>query len=342
VSHLDFDFSLLLVSSGLVYDEYSFHRLLECKDPSIKPLKSALRLLKSEGFLELGDFGRISKENEVLLGDIYREVMRDFTIWIPPLKKHLDSFDTLGPDLDRGMGRLFSEADRQPYPILMYLLQQFGEVDLQKAQELKQLVRTTHTRRRKRGENEILASLVRAPVEAVHLNMFLAEKFGCSLYNWHTLDGYYRILLLRAARDLFQDNESVRAAHNFFNLAFPAFQPKTHDEWLRLLRHPRIEELRIQVHHAVAAGRDIDHDFAEESLRGLLGARENVDRFKRFTGWTALLTSIAGGFAGEVFGGMLGGIAGGIVPPLAKEAADWYLERRSMKPYGWLYFTSNE
>ena len=176
----------------------------------------------------------------------------------------------------------------------------------------------------------------------MYLNMFLADELNCHLYNWHTLDPYYKGALLNAARSFLDHQKYTDAARAFFSIAFPSYRPKSRPEWIRLLRDRRVEQLRSEVRRAVDETRNIDQEYAQAALRELLDAREAVASFKKFTGWAAIPASILAGLIGTATGGLFSGIVGSIATRLAKEVVDKYKERRGLEKYAWMYFNSNE
>jgi hypothetical protein len=344
---LDLEFSLLLAFDSLLFDRYCVERLEGYSHPVVRRIVQSIRTLEDEGFAVLYDFPSIVSKDRSLIERAVDVTTRDFSNWLPHIKHQLVQYDDVLPKLENSFGTLLSDWDKQTFGIATYLLAQTGRVNPAEAKEIRHLIDTTITRRRKNDENKRLREIIGSVVTNVYANLHLAETFDAIPYGWRTLDGFYDESLVIALRNIAPAAAEIKQCRQFFELAFREFKPRTVRGWLRLLKDSRIRDLRAQIKDSIREGQSIDKDYAQRKLAAFLETEGRIKTYKTCSARVGECVQIVGGAIGGLLGalaspemGIVGGIVGGVTPYMAQEGIDKIVEKKLLSPHAWLYFTS--
>ncbi len=337
---VEIDYSLLLISEKLLFDEYSFTRILDSKDSIYKNLRESLRVLKDEEFLELVNLTSTIENCKNELKTNTSAITYKVPLWIQSFKDHVKSFEETRTLLKEQFGNKLSDFDLAPYGIFKYLYEKHGKIEYDRVKELERFVLKTNKRKRTKKENEMLMRLIIPSIEVVLMNILLSKALGAKLYNWTTLNSYYKMLLPIAAEIADEKKEKYTVAQKFFTIAFPTYKPQSPSRWIKLLRHKHVCKLRDKIDETTRLGINIDPRFAQECLKNLIKTNQDIERLKKINGWISIPTSFIGGIAGGAIGGFTGGILGSLTPALAVEYINKIKSQKMMREHDWLYFTT--
>jgi hypothetical protein len=341
-SGCDIDCSLLLVADQLVYDRGSIARLKDLSHPSIARVIESVKVLESEGFVQLVDVQGLVEQHRALRDRAAGLATRDFSVWIPSLHYQIRRLDQLVPALRATFEDTLTEWDVHAFGIASFLTKEAGRVTRNEALNLKRLALGTNQRRRYAEDNAKLRAIVEATVSNIYSNILAAEAFDAVPYSWDTLSSFYDTALVLAAKNAVPEYQALSTCRQFFSLGFRECEPRGAREWIKLLKHRKLADLRKRILVAVQGEENIDAEFARRALGEIDASRQRLATFKQYSGRIAASASLVGGTVGGILGGLVGGIAGSAVPVLAQETADAIAERRIMSTHGWMYFTSSE
>jgi len=330
-TQLDLDYASLLLFDGVVLDRSCYEFAREHCEEDLQLLVNSISQLVGEGYAELVDYKPIAERYHPEVSDVGEKLAQDFALWLPALREDILTWRTDLAELLPCAPKSLSPLHGCGFAVGRFLIDTEGRIDLAHAASLDRLIFA----RRKRysiSERQTLKRLVQPCIEMVHLNLLLARELSASnIADWAQTKPYYQVraryhLILRH-EERRQANEVTAHVSKFqelFSLGFPQFSPRDATEFLRMVRDPRIEDLRNHVAEACERNIVFDANYAHRALQSMLASQTKVKRWRQFFGYAMWPVDLL-----PTFGG------GRLVETTTNAA----LERRQMKEHRWLYFT---
>lgn len=126
-----------------------------------------------------------------------------------------------------------------------------------------------------------------------------------------------------------REHRDADAARKFFEIAFPAYAPRSVGDFVRLRAHKHLATLRDEIRRAAATGDDLDPAYPQRVLAEVVDVERRGVRTRRIIGW------IAAGVGSLPVPGL------GLATTAAAEAASEVVMRRARKDHRWFYLVSD-
>ncbi|MGJ5819570.1 hypothetical protein [Paludibaculum fermentans] len=322
--HIDLDYSALLFFDRIILDRDCYERVVASRIAPFAHLRSSLRYLREEGYLDLVAFKTHADANRARIEETAAAASRDLDTWLPELRKQIENWEKIKPGMVQALGKHMTPWDQYSIGIECYLHETTGKIEQAEAEKLKSLVFSKKVRR-SAGEREVLSRLLVPFLEMTHLNLVVGEVVGCpQIFDWQTLDGFYRKKFeYHLLRDFEKERVPMSAMKELFSLAFKRYTPQTAQEWASLLQDDRIRDLRERVVQARAEGENFDQDFAQDALAALSTDQTRLQQIQKIVGYITLPLELLP-----------------LVSRVVTEVATRYYEHKILKPHRWLYFSS--
>lgn len=311
------EYSLLILSEKLIFDERSFELLTEYPRAPFETVGRTLELLHREGFLDLLDYGAVLSRNMPLLTKMTDNDLKSIDQWTDSLGESLETWRTF---MNMVRLRPMPSLDKQTYLQSAHMINNVLEGLYVSWQEHSQLGDDWNRR--------LLLSALKSYLRYVNANLILANEFEAGLHDWDDFLPFYRQKFLAVGRDNPGMAAQANASNQLFEIAFPELAIRTPGQLLRILQHKRVNELRTLIEEAANGKVTFDENFARSVFREVIGVERKLGRQRRLLGYL----TIPIGFIPLV---------GNFAQLLLQEAAGTLMERKLTKQYRWFYMLSD-
>lgn len=322
---IELDYAALLFFDRLLMDRQCYERILSLDIEPFARLRSSLKILNDEGYLELVNFADISKKHQARIKDIAKVASKDIDTWLPEMRAQINNWEIVKPEMKRALGKYFTDWDEYSMGLACFCFEQSGKIDHKEVARLKKIV-TANKIKRNAAEKEILSQVLIPFLEMTHLNLIVGEEALCpNIYDWQTLDGFYKKKFeYHMLKNYETEKIGINAMREFFNLAFYPFAPKSALEWIALLKDPRIQTLREKVIEIKKSGENFDPEYAARSLASFADAQTKLSKIQKIVGYITLPLEFIPFPVDRVI----------------EEVIMRYYENKLLKGHRWLYFSS--
>lgn len=339
------DYVTLLLCDQIVLDESSFAALQETPHWTYALVADSLKILHSEGFVELVDFRSIVDSQQPLVQNMLKNDLQSFEYWIPTLRESLDiwsrflsgynrilDYDTLKTKLFR-TNDFSSEKEVEEYGsnILGGLLHEA----IHRASNVRNIMGLVDFIAGKEPDLELemlLKEVLSSYLNYVNANIILSGELGVGFHDWNDYLPFYRRKFFHKDTNNLEVQKQIQASQALFSVAFPEFSITDTKTLLRVLRDKRIIDLRRLVEEAAAGKVKFDVQFARATFKEVLKIERKASNYRNIASYlTAPLGLIPG----------LGSLVGAGVQKVAEEVIGRGIDNSLNHSYRWFYMLSD-
>ena len=321
----ELDISPLLMVDRLVLDSYAYEYIVNECHHFLEPLQEMIPVLLDEGFIELADFGGLTKPHKEDVARQTQKAVEHVLDWRPQLAHFADWWAACQADLRQAMGQAYEPTVPVILGIYAYLMQARGKVEQSEVERLAKLIRSKK-KKWKKTELEELQAIVSPYLSYVHLNLALSEIVGHPLLDWQGMERFYQAKYDSTLRSvnpkMTRQQQLLLRARQLFTVALPGLRPSTPQQAITLLTDKRVRDVRQMLEEAVGEGRTLTESWGQEALIAAQQAQIKLEKKRTVTGWVARAVSFIPLMSGPAIAG--------------EELAD-AVHRRTTKKYRWLY-----
>lgn len=342
------DYDLLLLCDEPIMDESSFRQLTEEPSHAYAKVADTFRELKTEGRIQLVDFGSILRANVQLLDRMTDHDIRILDQWVNALRDSII------------MWRHFSEKSIEVWgeldEVRLYVHDHYR--DAHPRHEIRDYQRTgallTHeigghfhyerdrleiltcmvdealkssAKRREKEHREALRETLKGYLSYVNANLILSNELQVGFHDWLDFTPFYAAKFLSVGKETDSTQEERKQVETLFTIPFPELAIKDTRSLVKALNDKRIGELRQLVGDAVAGKVEFDHEFAKSVLRQVLGAEATARKWRSIIGYLTMPLGIIPWI-------------GSVADKAASETLGAVADRRIKTAHQWFYMLS--
>jgi hypothetical protein len=307
--------------------------------PLYLEVAETIRLLHSEGFIELEDYSSILQENQAILQRMLDQDLHTPAQWLTPLLSSIELWRTF----TEKAGYLITEAsslDRLeqikpglPSPEEISDLQHtyWGVEDIAAPHTIlldEDTRMFMHAWPEKKPPS--LHDVLRSYLSYVNANIIISNQLNVGFHDWADFLPFYKHKFLYVGQEVPEPEKEIQAIHRLFDLSFPEFEIAAPADLIKILRDRRLIELRQLVEEAVEGKVVFDAQFARRILREVLQTERKINRYRNIISYLTLPIDLLNFLPG----------VGGLVQKGVEELAGFAIERRLQK-HRWFYLLSD-
>lgn len=340
------DYDLLLLCDKLVMDEASFRQLTEEPFPAYTKVADTFLELKTEGRVELVDFGAVLQANAELLDRMLDHDIRILDQWVIPLRDSLTMwrhFSEKSMEAMRDQDEELSLLGHLPgvpsrhviyhdhsTQALRHEIAHLVHSDRQKLLSCTFMVDEalkSSAKRKQKQHREALRETLKAYLAYVNANLILSSELQVGFHDWLDFTPFYATKFLSVGKEVDSPQDERKQVEKLFTIPFPELAIKDTRSLMRALNDRRIADLRQLVTDAVAGKVNFDQEFAKSVLREVLGAEVTARKWRSIIGYLTLPL------------GLIPWI-GSVADKAVSEAAGAVVDRKIKKTHRWFYMLS--
>lgn len=318
------DFAALLLSDKVILDEQTFDALQEPQISSFAQTAETIKLLYSEGFIELANYAPILKANETLLKKMLENDFEVLEQWTLPLRESLTTWKAFLKNI--------KIRDENEYDILFgenpsALIHDTALPTLQGNIAIIDVFEATK-KHKKAESHQLLKRVLSDYLSYVNANILLANNFEAGLHDWADFSPFYRKKFLYSGKEGVEIETHSSEIQKLFTISFPEFNIRNPRTLIKALQDKRISELRQLVQDAVDGKVSFDESFARHVFKDGLGVEREISKYRNIISYlTTPLDFIPW--------------VGAIAPKIVEEISEHIVEQNMKKKYRWFYMLSD-
>lgn len=339
-NRIDLEFPPLLQADRIVMDRQSYDlivraplRGLDCLARSLRTLREHRGMLEVQSYMPALDqalrWKIVNTTNQALCNvEAYRDpVRRTIAIW-----------DRLAPSFAKALGQDRQSDFVQPIGILHGARADGDRITLARIREVRRVV--AKKRDLTPEETALLKEVLRPYLDHVHTNLALAmrEALGCPVHDWSDLTPIYQAVYAHTLADECVSERRARKLNELF-VALPQFEPTNILQFLRIMTHSRVKDLRRFIADATATETAFDPQILKASMDKVAssGARSRSVQHALTAASTLGGASLHHAFSNDWLMSLAAGIAIGAVTELSLNLT----RRLSHDDIGWFLCLSS-
>jgi hypothetical protein len=316
------EYSMLLMFDKIVLDRQSFETLIGHPHPYYDVVAETMRILQSEGFVELADYTQILRKNDTLLTRMNENDLHSPDHWLNSFfESHLawrKFANAVIPD-SHFRGKEGASAEPGHLPIYTAGLHNLGGSSAMEFLS-DQLSKDMYEWQ--------LRNLIAPYIGYVNANLIISHELNVSFHDWADFAPFYRQKFLGVGHENIPNEQVQERSRQLFDVAFPEFRIQTPSQLVKLLEHKRIDDLRALVQAAVEGAESFDEAFARSVFTEVIDVERRLEKWRKIVGYLTLPI----GFVPVV---------GNPAQLVAEEAVNAVMKNKMTKPYRWFYMLSD-
>ena len=260
-------------------------------------LYHSLLRLQEEGFIEVVDYNSVLRPQQATLEQMLKDDLVQLRHWIEPLKDSMSIWRKYTEVLRKVMYEPDDETKKNA---------NVKEFDSAELYDLRACIHNQSCisgglyflSRLLEHRNDVPNDLERYETQARHVlsdylkyvnaNILLSASLDSAFHDWSDYKPLYqaKFRLMRAADPKVKDR--MDELHKLFSLVLPRFTVTDDKILIRILKDPRVCDLRQLVNDAVAGNIEIDEEFARKVLQDVIEDQYQLGCFKNIAGYLTL------------------------------------------------------
>lgn len=341
-THLDLDFSSLLLIDRLVLDSNAYEYI--CGRRHLWHMQSSIDRLLDADLLRLQDYAVPARQLHSKIEPWVTEQLTDLDRWRDCAQQQWKLFQPMIPKLLPALGEAADpEIENLHFGIYCFLKKKYGKIDKGEAQPLLGLLNSRRSRLLKE-DKETLREIIRPLLTYVALNYGLMGHFDMPFIDWSDLAPYYRAIdstrppaPVKKGEKSKVTNLEIEQTRSLFSVVVPELQPGSVDAFIKFVRtRGAVKSLRSAVREAIETGTALDSRWISAVRDDIIKAQETAIQRERII---KLLGLPIGPVASAALTGASELIKMGteLARTLSEEAVGEIVERKSLRAYQWYF-----
>jgi hypothetical protein len=301
---LDLEFAPLLLADIVHMDSSSYEQLARETPAGMERAVGSLKKLQEEGYLKLVDYTQ-------RLLDIQRNVL-DATnarlgtpeLFLDPVRRAVATWDAEGPKYAAALNRPHDFIATLPVGIVAALAAEGHSAGVENVARIRKVL--SKKAKTTRLERDLLREVARPYIDHAHTGIALYRNIGAPVVDWSDLGPVYEALLYLSIEPAKPLQKKIPKLRELFRAGLSAFEPSNVEEFLKIIRDPRLLDLRNFIEEAEARNVSFDAKFIQDTLI-------QISRRTRIFSRAGTTINAVGVGAGAVAAFFDGGLTAGIL-----------------------------
>jgi len=279
------DYAPLILSEKIIMDEVSFEKLIKEKNELFSTISQTMKILNSEGFIELVDYNSILKKKSRLINRMIEIDMKSIDYWISPLKESFMIWEKFITKLKkRNYSHQFSDNSKDykiPREKIENLHNQIVNHNFhtyEKFYNTPLINLTSRLFRHAIFNNSIYNSELKKILEMyltyINSNIILSNTLKSGFYDWSDIIPFYKHKFLSIGQEELKSESFIQKSNKIFEILFPKVRFENYRNLIKILHDRRIESLRKLVSDSVNGLTLFDEKFANHTIQDVFNLKK--------------------------------------------------------------------
>jgi hypothetical protein len=303
------DYASLILCEKIIMDQSSYYSLINEKSPLFSSISKTIKILYSEGYIELHNFNEILKNNDQLLNKMIEHDLRTFDNWITPLKESVNIWDNFISEIWKPE---WSFIKRLPHSYgtshgvflhdeirniivhsvwpdetrekKQYEINEEIQEAIDSSYKFSMMVREALNSDHKREKLEyksVLEETLKWYLSYVNSNIIISNSLKFGFHDWSDLLPFYRHKFLTVGHERLTTEKYIEKSNKLFELFFPEIPFHDDKILIKVLNDKRIHTLRELVHESINGKVSFDNEYANRTIKEVISQGYNKSRYRK-------------------------------------------------------------
>lgn len=302
-------------------DKYPYHYVVE-----------TLKLLFSEGFVEIVDFYEIIAKHRTLLNKMLEHDLQKLEVWVRPFIHSALLWNEFTEKLVfdgrvQSSAQVFNKKNIPEQSYFSEMLDFYGEhtllhFTLNTVDNVNDLL---HRIKEKQNIPDNLVQNLKTYLTYANANIILSLDLGVGFHDWADYEPVYKMKF----SPMQEQEKSIDASKKLFTIAFPEFKITDSKTLISLITDRRIVELRSLIEEAAKGKIEFDDKFAASVFKEVYNIERRSSKYRSIASYLTLPIDI------------LPVPGTGLLQKIMEETSGTLLDRRLKEKYQWFYMLSD-
>lgn len=278
-SGLDLDYTALMIGEQYTIDMVALEFVHSQEKDFLGPMSKTLRILESEGLLNVIDYGELVNARSVDIARKTELLLEDPMPWVRIARRQWRQLSGEFIDFQQKFGRkenLFLNTEH--FGIVNYLSVIGERPDLAAHKEVREIFYSNRMRVTVR-ERDLLREVVRPLLHQILVNDYLCSMTGHPFLDWSDAKEFYERLHISNWDDVTEEIQLLAKARTFFDVVVPDLRPDNIEAVLRFIRDDKaVSSLRSAFIERLKNGENLDDRFLTEYANHAIQRELSVKR----------------------------------------------------------------
>jgi hypothetical protein len=345
---MDLDYSSIIVAEQFIIDAAAYEFVEDRALKHLGPMLKSLRVLESEGLLEVKDYASLIAAHKAAIIKKTEELTANIDPWIAIarrqwrlLRPELEEFQTLYGTSSR------RSLDLAHFGVINYLQLRDGRVNQKECERLHGLFERSG-RQLKKNERDEFREILKPLVGQMVVNDLLRRKLSAPLIDWDDAQEFYNQLFLGQWTELESPNcPSLQIAdysRQLFKIVIPELKPNSIEEVVAFLRKKRaVQSLRAELWQLLREGGTMSPNWMARLLTEASKAQLIKNKRNRIIKWVGRAIGVVIPGA-NLFGDVLPAlteVAADVALDMSEAAAEGVSDTKANRRFDWFYALQN-